>query len=47
MNAKLLQSLEELTLHVIELLKQNAQLQADMAALAAKVNQAAAPAVSK
>ncbi|MDO7850754.1 hypothetical protein [Hymenobacter convexus] len=47
MNARLLQSLEELTLHVIELGKQNAQLQADMAALKAKVNQAAAPAVSK
>ena len=47
MNAKLLQSLEELTLHVIELGKQNAQLQTDMAALAAKVNQAAAPATGK
>lgn len=47
MNARLLQSLEELTLHVIELSKQNARLQAEVAALAARVNQAAAPAVSK
>ena len=47
MNAKLLQSLEELTLHVIELGKQNQQLQANMAVLAAKVNQTAAPAVGK
>ena len=47
MNAKLLQSLEELTLHVIALGKQNAQLQAEVAALAAKVNPAAALAVSK
>ena len=47
MNAKLLQSLEELTLHVIELGKQNARLQAEVTALAAKVNPAAAPAVSK
>ena len=41
MNAKLLQSLEELTLHVIELGKQNARLQAEVAALAARVDQAA------
>ncbi|MBR7721909.1 hypothetical protein KCG47_15745 [Microvirga sp. SRT04] len=47
MNARLLQSLEELTLHVIELNKQNARLQAEVAALAAKMNQNAAPAVGK
>ena len=47
MNAKLLQSLEELTLHVIELGKQNARLQSEVTALAAKVNQAAAPAAGK
>jgi hypothetical protein len=47
MNARLLQSLEELTLHVIELSKQNARLQAEVAALAAKVNQAATPAANK
>lgn len=41
MNARLLQSLEELTLHVIELSKQNTRLQAEVAALAAKVNQTA------
>jgi hypothetical protein len=47
MNAKLLQSLEELTLHVIEVGKQNARLQAEVAALAAKVNQTATPAAGK
>ena len=48
MDARLLQSLEELTLHVIELGKQNARLQAEVAALAARVNQTAAvPVVGK
>ncbi|GAA3987347.1 hypothetical protein [Hymenobacter antarcticus] len=47
MDARLLQSLEELTLHVIELGKQNAHLQAEVAALTARVNQAAAPAAGK
>ena len=42
LNAKLLQSLEELTLHVIELGKQNARLQTEVAALAARVNKEAA-----
>ena len=46
-NARLLQSLEELTLHVIELGKQNARLQADMAALAARVDHAATPVAGK
>ena len=46
MNARLLQSLEELTLHVIELGKQNARLQAEVTALAARVNQAAAAPVT-
>ena len=46
-NARLLQSLEELTLHVIELGKQNARLQAEVTALAARVNQAAAPVAGK
>ena len=47
MNARLLQSLEELTLHVIELGKQNAYLQAEVTTLAARVNHATAPASSK
>lgn len=45
MDARLLQSLEELTLHVIALGKQNERLQTEVTALAAKVNQA--PAASK
>ena len=47
MNARLLQSLEELTLHVIALDKQNTRLQAEVAALAARVNQAAPPVAAK
>lgn len=39
MDAKLLQSLEELTLHVIELNKQNQQLQAEMATLRKQVSE--------
>jgi hypothetical protein len=47
MNARLLQSLEELTLHVIALGKQNQSLQAEVAALAARVNATAAQAGGK
>ena len=47
MQAKLLQTVEELTLHVIELGKQNARLQAQVAALGARMNQAAAPVAGK
>lgn len=47
MQANLLQTVEELTLHVIELSKQNQQLQVELRALAAKVTQAASSASTR
>lgn len=41
MDAKLLQSVEELTLHVIELNKQNAQMRTELTSLRRRVNQQA------
>ena len=47
MQAKLLQTVEELTLHVIELGKQNARLQAEVTALAGEVARTPAPKARK